>query len=670
MRRIFAAFALPACLALAGCTGPGTAQVCPAPVEYHETALMIGGFEGVDFLLVVDNSISMAEEQEILATSLFPLVNALIEPLPEWEWPSHEDVRVAVVTSDMGLSWGGHPYEDGDGWPGVPPCSASGDFGEFRDYLLTGKEPAIDLVEGTIPCGASGTQCPAGWACEDVDAETNVGVCNDPIGDGTGIQCPALGDEAWAWTSYEEENDGFATQVACLANQGTAGCGIEQQLQAAAVGLTREDQLGFIRPNALLVVMVISDEDDCSIEDGPSLFATDEIQGDDGPSRLNLACGNHPEDLYPIEHFYKALTDTKLSPNAVVFVGIVGVPPVDTCQGTGDELGDCLAHDDMRLEEIIVTDSSGQDAYSFMPACERHEGSVRVTRATPGRRYVELASGYFQRMSYIYSICNADWSPAMEEVSSLVASNLCGSGCFERPLPWDPAERHAICDVVVEYRDTAICPPALGDPDPVVRRETGDDGPTTSAFCELPKLSAPLDCDEVDEDAMDQAMGWYYCERLYNEDSTDACMDDLDNDGDGLTDCDDPECQACMVCGGEDSCSGRCRYDVVITDPARPLVAQRSMSVICPAAAYSDDPNCQEDSASACGDGVDNDLDGLVDCSDSFGAAETDDRTAADPDCCPMERGEGGACVNIDTSICGGMADACFTAAMINECTL
>ena len=117
-----------------GCMDREPAPVCPVPTELNETDVMLGGFEGVDMLVVVDNSISMAEEQEILATAFFPLVNSLVNPLPGWSWPSVDDVRIAIVTSDMGLSWGGNPYEEGDGWPGTNPCSASGDNGVFQTY--------------------------------------------------------------------------------------------------------------------------------------------------------------------------------------------------------------------------------------------------------------------------------------------------------------------------------------------------------------------------------------------------------------------------------------------------------------------------------------------------------------------------------------------------------
>ena len=46
-------------------------------------------YTGVDILIVVDNSGSMLEEQAMLATNIFTLVNALYNPVSagDWEYP-------------------------------------------------------------------------------------------------------------------------------------------------------------------------------------------------------------------------------------------------------------------------------------------------------------------------------------------------------------------------------------------------------------------------------------------------------------------------------------------------------------------------------------------------------------------------------------------------------
>ena len=56
---VYAAFTM-------GCMDRKPAPVCPVPTEVNQTDFQASGFDGVDLLVVVDNSVSMTEEQEIV----------------------------------------------------------------------------------------------------------------------------------------------------------------------------------------------------------------------------------------------------------------------------------------------------------------------------------------------------------------------------------------------------------------------------------------------------------------------------------------------------------------------------------------------------------------------------------------------------------------------------
>jgi hypothetical protein len=373
-------------------------------------------YEAVDILIVVDDSDSMDEEQVILGTSQFNLINGLVNPLATSGLAAGlDDLRVAVVSTNMGFSWGGNPYEPGDGWPTDPPpeCMGIGDDGKFKSYQ-TPKQ--IKVEDDVIACDTSNSQCPFGWLCWNFDPD-GVGACSAP-GDDSIVDCPALGDD-WAETPTPADlpNPFLATQVACLTGLGTQGCGFEQHLQAGSTALTRDDQLGFVRDEALLAVIVVSDEDDCSIASN-TLFAEPEIQ--DLPQlKINIACGEHPEHLYPLAGYREAFLDIKGgNPDAVLFAVVGGVPPVGACQGWGDAIQGCLDHDQMQLTYEIVDDPLG-DLWYYEPACTRHDGDVEVTRAVPARRLVELALDFGSR-GYVYSICNDDWSPAMNDLAAKI----------------------------------------------------------------------------------------------------------------------------------------------------------------------------------------------------------------------------------------------------------
>jgi hypothetical protein len=633
---------------------------------------MIGGFEGVDMLVVVDNSGSMSEEQEILSTAFFPLVNALVNPLPGWPYGAADNVRVAVVSSDMGLSWGGNPYENGDGWPGDAPggCGSVGDNGEFQTYS-DGK--SINIQEDVIQCDGTAWQCPTGWDCS-VSEPTEIGVCQDPVGDGTGQTCPGM-NATWAETPIgtadpPEKNMELAFQVACLSALGTGGCGFEQQLQAAAKGLHREDQAEFVRPDALLAVMVVSDEEDCSIESN-GLFGVPEIQ-DLAAGEVNIACGNHPQYLYGATGYKTTFESAKGGQtNSVVFGAIVGVPPGDgeelsECEGPGHEIGNCLDNPDMQLEVI-----SENDAYFFKPACERYEGTDLVTKARPGRRYVELAEE-FKNMGYMYSVCREDWSPAMKDIAKLIAENLAGT-CYPKPLDWDPATKQAKCDVVVEFVDMDDCPFDIEDGKEVIEETfiDTDDVEHTQIFCPLPRLEAERECADNDFGALNDEFGWYYCENMSSENFNEACEDSLDNDGDGDLNCEDEDCQPCTVCGGTGvGCAKTCKYVVQLTDKAKLEVQGQNISVQCLQQFSFSDPNCQENTSESCNNGEDEDGNGIWDCDNDF---EADKPHSADFNCCPMEVDEDNRCQVKDHGNCDGSSDddpsdACRSHASLLQC--
>ena len=416
-----------------GCMDRQPAPVCPVPTELKQDEMQAGGFDGVDLLVVIDDSSSMMQEQAILATSFFPLVNSLAYPIhtdfqeTNWPYQAAEELRLAVVTSNMGFSSSGD--DNDDEWPGtmVDSCSGLGDNGEFQ----TSVPASVAITNNLIPCDETSAQCPAGWTCqgmEDDDSTPGQGVCNDGTANPSGdVNCPDLG-ASWAETTDELVDPEFTIKAACLAKQGTAGCGFEQQLQSAATSLVVGDQPEFIHESHLLAILVVSDEEDCSMQDGPGLFSEDEVSNQSA-KKVNLACGNHPQYLYAPSDFYDAFVDAKY-PGGVVFAALVGVPYGDQpgaseCQGRGDQLGDCLEQEEMMLEE--EQPGAPEDlTWFFRPACERYvDGdSDPVTKAYPGRRYVELAHDSFGEDSFIYSICNEDWSPAIAMINEMIISRL------------------------------------------------------------------------------------------------------------------------------------------------------------------------------------------------------------------------------------------------------
>ncbi|MCP4606371.1 MAG: hypothetical protein GY847_38645 [Proteobacteria bacterium] len=393
-------------------------------------------YNGVDLLLVVDNSGSMEQEQGILATSVYTLINSLVNPIKDPDWPFQpiENMRVAMVSSDLGLQYGpdhstkGFPYGD----TVVTSCTdddPKGDDGRFQDDM----PPSIDIETGQINCETDGGQCPSSkWNCID-------GKCISPSQDKKPVNClETTSDSLWTETSVENRNSDLARQIACMSKLGTNGCGKEAQLEAAVVALSKDSQKSFIKEDHLLVVLIVSDEEDCSIKD-KGLFETDQWQSGtrisdaEGSGMLNVACNlpksNEDNFLFGTNRYWAELIRMKESnASGVIFGAIVGVPIGDgntksPCQGRGNEISGCLDDPRMELEVKVMKTKEGQEFKHFAPACEREQDDEVVTNARPGRRYVKVAEAYGSS-GYVYSICNADWSPAMKELAEMIAIRM------------------------------------------------------------------------------------------------------------------------------------------------------------------------------------------------------------------------------------------------------
>lgn len=664
-----------------GCLDRKPTPVCPVPIEIASSEVSAGQFDGVDLLVVVDNSGSMAEEQAILSTGFFTLVNSLTKPLlndPTWTYPAVDNMRVAVVSSDLGLSYGEN-RETAQSPSGVRSCeSLQGDNGNF----LLSTELNIDVADNEIKCeaatadGDGGGQCPVEFTCGNFDPATNIGFCLAPGGVRT-VACPPMAaDPGYASTITGAFNPDLTTQVACMGKQGIEGCGFEQQLEAAVVGLSTHAE--FIQDTHLLAVLVVSDEEDCSIQN-PALFQTTEWLT---PQLQNTACNISPENeanLFPTTRYaeqFKALKGGL--GNAVIFAAIVGVPlDADSieagqpeCEGLGTEVAECLDNTSMIISSQEFTDAATGGTYiHFAPSCVRDNptSGTRITEARPGRRFVAVAQE-FQQNSFVYSICNADWSPAMRSIAEIIAKNI-SSTCWSKKLEWTQSIKQptsadgtpctncgtAECDVVVRIplgvNDPQVCPPEYYDDltsdaekqayldRSVVEPITGTGGQITqyNLFCPLPKLSTPKKCTEARTWVDADIVGWYYCEET-SEDFANACGDGKDNDGDGMIDGADDSCtrDGCHLKPVGENCDvNTCSYGVEITQAGKDVSRGKSITVMCLQQFSFADENCQEDSPSSCYDSkdrIDEDGNGIWNCTTGVG----ENLHSPDPNCCPM----------------------------------
>lgn len=329
-----------------------------------------------DVLLVVDNSNSMMEEQAALAAQIPRLVEALatgdVDGDGVQDFPAVSSLQIGTVNTDMGT-----------GGFAVPTCDDS-DFGD-DGLLLTGGSTSIPGCMASYPNVLH------------FDAESGADAAD------------------------------FAHDASCVALMGINGCGFEQQLESMLKALTPSASstvfhrgtvghgdganAGLVRDDAVLAVLQVTDENDCSALD-PELFDPSSPRY---PSDLNLRCFAHPEAVHSADRYVEGLLSLKEAPGDLVLGVIAGTPT-----GTdGMPFADILEHPDMTeaVDPAMET--------RLRPSCDRPGTGL----AFPPRRLIETAAGLEERGGHAVSasICSDDFGPAVSLILERVSRSVAGS---------------------------------------------------------------------------------------------------------------------------------------------------------------------------------------------------------------------------------------------------
>jgi hypothetical protein len=438
---------------------PGT---CPEGWTCRNYELPV--FRGVDIMVVVDNSMSMAEEQRAMAEQFPLLISNLLDPDIDTGTgrPVHApitDLHIGVVSTDMGT--GGYSVET---------CS----------------DP-IDGDDGILQHTSEI------WGCEPVYPTYLMYDVDSPD--------PAIMDD-------------MADDFGCIAQLGITGCGFEQQLKAGLKALTIHSMPGapndgFLRDDTVLMVIWLTDEEDCSVARGSErIFDT----MDSSLGNLNLRCFNYPEMVETVDTYTTSFSDLRRGSVWPVILGmIVGVPLGEKdCNGFGNEIDECLNNPDMieRVDPVSMT--------RLVPSCASTDGE-----AYPPRRFVQLAQS-FGNAAYVHSICTGDYEPALSALS-LVVNSVADLTCEAAIVDLvkdteDDCLCNTDCQVVHVLPDGGPCPGAMrewdhdGDGIPNVVRDAS--GAVVTA-CEVDHAgtrieSCTRDCHDPYQVYSPAGEGWYY----------------------------------------------------------------------------------------------------------------------------------------------------------------
>lgn len=497
----------------------------------------------MDLLFVVDNSGSMREEQAALRAQ-FP---RLIRSLTRGEhydasgnvigtFPVVRDLHLGVVSSDMGLL-------------NVPGRAQLGCGDESRPF---GDDGVLRNLPN--PGGAADVTCAQGYP-----AFLSALPVNDTM-----------------------VNDSIVTQVAddfaCISALGTAGCGFEMPLESMLRALWPSDNVlpsgtlgsfadgrpfmdesmfgqgapagantGFLRNDiatgqSLIVVVLVTDEDDCSSHN-LSHFVPEQFLANGDPLKsvgLNLRCfneaqrvgGDGPRDqgaanLYATTRYVQALRALRPGrEDLVFFAGIVGVPTdlvaperldaVDFSNAAArDGYYDSLLADQRLIETEDASTAGGNP--NVIPSCLRNitdeQGNLVAQKAFPPRRYLKIAKEMGDN-AVITSICNDDFTPAFDQIIQRIAPKL-GPVCLPRVLDVN-ADGATSCEVIWELplpgmasgdTPTACAQrPDLLESPPAGSPQVGKNGGALCVVSQVPVIDGKPNTDP----AAGNINGWYY----------------------------------------------------------------------------------------------------------------------------------------------------------------
>ena len=417
--------ALSACPRVADLGGDALGPVCDESLPGPWGGLQLAGGTSVDFLFVIDNSGSMAPHQVKL--------NAGIDELFERLDDAGVDFRMGFTTTDSGNPWcpaGTTTPEHGT--LVLSPCEE-----RLGDFVFNGGE--VDTRD--LACTS---QC-------DLDAAALAITPTITYSDSNEIARPWL-QRIGGQTNLPADTP-IADAFKCFAPQGINGCGFESQLESMHLALARSqdqsgDAYGFIGDDAMLAVVILTDEADCSTnqdwseifeQDGNRVFWEDpstsfpssavcwnagvECLGD--PSAYdscepvdrdvdgNLAADPSDAVLHPLDRYRGMLTgllEQKWQYNSgqeLLLTLIAGV-----------EGGGGGASEDWSVTYADSPDPDTQLAWGIAPGCTDADGNIAV----PPVRMRALAEEF--PTVGLYSTCAPDYGEAMAALGQSILDSM------------------------------------------------------------------------------------------------------------------------------------------------------------------------------------------------------------------------------------------------------
>lgn len=339
---------LPAALLLALISGCSVGGAPEGVIDQCSSEVSLPPGVATDILFVIDNSESMQEEQAKVMAELETFVSVLLEG------PVTNDFQVGVVTTAVT---------------------------SHVQYCLSEDPPELRRHEAE-----SGKLQPG----------------KDEKGQ------PTDGPRILRW-----DDPDFLPSFRSLVSQGIKGSGQEMGLEAMRLAISKPlsngGNKGFLRPGARLLVVIVSDEDDCSDPSGSALVL--------GPPCETIAC--ETDDECGAEGLYCLLDRSaarSCQPNACETAeGRAKLEPVERYVDFLRGLDDGTGKGRKRETFLAVIGAVGEDDERSPERCASNSDEAQGVAV----RYREAVEAMGEA-GYIDSICSPSYGTALREIARLV----------------------------------------------------------------------------------------------------------------------------------------------------------------------------------------------------------------------------------------------------------
>ena len=361
----------------------------------------------LDLLFMIDDSPTTAAFQQSLRDN-FPLFVNVLSALPG----GLPNLHLGVITSDMGTSASGSAPGAAIGQIGQGGCAGVGKNGE----LQVGAAPVtgtfvsdIELTDGSRQRNYTGT---------------------------------------------------LADVFTQMAQVGSGGCGFEQPLRAVQAALDNNPaNAGFVRPDALLGVVLLTDEDDCSAKDSslysPTADATLGALQSFRCTRFGVTCttgGQTPDAMNQVgsKTGCGANVGSALLDNPAILASVLTSLKGDLAKIV---VAGIAGNTDPVAVELRTPPGGGTAIPALAHSCSFIDTAGQTEVADPAVRikaFLDLFSG----RSSFSTICQQDLSGALGQIGQLVGAAM-GSACVPIFLP---PEADCVVEDVLGATVTPIIP--------------------------------------------------------------------------------------------------------------------------------------------------------------------------------------------------------------------